>query len=146
MVPYSLQCDPEAFGSPEDWNARVAYATWNRRQAHQFEAGPFPSSSNERLADLYTFLNCRSDSERLSLALRFAPPLEMEPRWFGLPWLPLGRDAVTPTLEAEGWVRAWHGTKLEALYSQILFGRVFSNSSTEWGERFVHKCARSVLA
>ena len=53
---------------------------------------------------------------------------------------------MSTVLEAEGWVRAWQGTKLEALYSQILFGRVLSNSSTEWGERFVHKCAKSVLA
>ena len=55
MVPYSLQFDPEAFGSPEDWNARVAYATWNRRQAQQFEPGPFPFTPCERLADFYTF-------------------------------------------------------------------------------------------
>ena len=51
MVPYSLQFDPEAFGSPEDWNARAAYANWNRRQAQQFELGPFPTTPCERLAD-----------------------------------------------------------------------------------------------
>ena len=39
-------------------------------------------------------------------------------------------------LESEGWVRAWHGTKLEALYSQIYFGRLFSSSSVQQGERF----------
>ena len=133
----SLQTDPDAFGSPEDWNACAAYTTWNRRQAHQFEAGPFPTTPSERLADLYTFLNCRSDSEGLLLALRFAPPLEMEPYWFRLPWLPSGGDAVSAALETEGWVRAWHGTKLEALYSQICFGRLFSNNSAELGERFV---------
>ena len=107
------------FGSPADWNARSACLTWNRRQAHLFEAGPYPATPSERLADFYTFLYGRSDSECLPLALRFAPPLEMEPRWLRLPWLPSGGDAVSTALESEGWVRAWHGTKLEALYSQI---------------------------
>ena len=55
MEPYSLQFDPEAFGSPEDWNARAAYVTWNRRQAQQFVPGPFPITPSERLADFYTF-------------------------------------------------------------------------------------------
>ena len=39
-------------------------------------------------------------------------------------------------LESEGWVRAWHGTKLEALYSQTNFGRLFSSSIVRQGERF----------
>ena len=81
----SLQFDPDAFGSPEDWNARAADITWNRRQAQQFEAGPFHVTSSERLADLYNVLHCRSDSGGRSLALHFAPPLEMEPCWFRLP-------------------------------------------------------------
>ena len=122
MAGPSLQFDPDAFGSPEDWNARAAYITWNRCQANQFEAGPFPTTPNEWLADLYTFLNCRSDSGGRPLSLHFAPPLEKEPCWFRLPWLPSGGDAVSAALETEGWVRAWHGTKLEALYSQIFFG------------------------
>jgi hypothetical protein len=33
-------------------------------------------------------------------------------------------------------VRAWHGTKLEALYSQIYFGRLVSSTSAQLGERF----------
>ena len=111
MEPYSLQFDPEAFGSPEDWNARPAYATWNCRQAHQYVPGPFPNSPTERLADFYTFLDCRRDSEGFPLSRRFAPPVELEPNWFRLPWLPVGSDAVLTALESEGWVRAWHGTK-----------------------------------
>ena len=45
MESYTLQFDPEAFGTPEDWNARSAYATWNRRQAQQYVPGPFSSYS-----------------------------------------------------------------------------------------------------
>ena len=119
MEGLNFQFDPEAFGSPEDWNARAAYTTWSRRQAHLFDAGPFPTTPSERLADFYTFLYCRSDRDGLSLALHFALPLDMEPYWFRLPWLPSGGDAVVTALESEGWVRSWHGTKLEALYSQI---------------------------
>ena len=136
MAGPSLQFNPDAFGSPEDWNARAAYITWNRRHAQQFEAGPFPAAPSERLADYSTFLNCQSDSGGCPLALHFAPPLEMEPCWFRLPWLPSGGDTVSTALEAEGWVRAWHGTKLEAFYSQTYFGSLFSSSSAELGERF----------
>ena len=56
MESYSLQFDPEAFGTPEDWNSRAAYATWNRRQAQHYEPGSFPVSPSERLADFYTLL------------------------------------------------------------------------------------------
>ena len=80
MVGPSLQFDPEAFGSPEDWNARAAYTTWNRRQAQHFEAGPFPATPLERFADFYNFLNCRSDSGGRPLSLHFALPLGMELR------------------------------------------------------------------
>ena len=51
MEGLSLLFDPDEFGSPEDWSARAAYTTWNRRQAHQFEAGPFPTTPSDRLAD-----------------------------------------------------------------------------------------------
>ena len=108
----------------------------DRRQAQHFEAGPFPATPNEQLADFYTFLNCRSDSGGRPLSIHFAPPLEKESGWFRLPWLPSGGDSVSTVLEAEGWVRAWHGTKLEALYSQIFFGRLFYSSNTEARERF----------
>ena len=136
MESYSLQFDPGAFGTPEDWNSRVAYATWNRRQAQHYEPGSFPVSPSERLADFYTLLDCRSDREGLPLSRRFGPALEVESNWFRLPWLSSGGDGVIDALESEGWVRAWHGTKLEALYSQIYFGRLFSSSSVQQGERF----------
>ena len=146
MVALSLQFDPADFGSPGYWNARVAYTTWNRRQAHLFEAGPYPATPSERLEDFHRFLYCRSDSEGFPLALRFAPPLEMEPHWFRFPWLPSGGEAVLTALESEGWVRVWHGAKLEALYSQILCWSLFSSSSAQQGKRFFHRITRGVLA
>ena len=135
MAGSCLQFNPEAFGSPADWNARSAYLTWNRRQAQNFAAMLYPATASERLADFYTFLDCRSDRARRPLSLNCAPPLQKESGWFRLPWLPSGGDAVAAVLEAEGWVRAWHGTKLEALYSHIFFGRLFSSSSSESSER-----------
>ena len=136
MESYNLQFIAEAFGTLEDWNSRSAYAIWNSRQAQQYEPGPFTFSPTERLADFYTFLDCISGSDGLPLSRRFGPALEVEPQWFRLQWLPAGGDAVLNALESEGWVRAWHGTKLEALSSQIYFGRLFSSSSAQQGERF----------
>ena len=102
MVSYSLQLDPQAFGTPEDWNARSAYATRNRRQAQQYEPGPYPASPCERLADVYTLLDCRSDREGFPLSRRFGSELDVEPHWFRLQWLPAGGDAVINALESEG--------------------------------------------
>ena len=136
MEPCILQFDPEAFGTPQDWNASAAYVTWNRRQASQFVPGPFPTTPAVRLADLYMFLDSRSDKAGLPLSCRFAPAQEIEPQWFRLPWLSAGGDAVLAALESEGWVRAWHGTKLEALYSQFFFGRLFSSTNVQHGKRF----------
>ena len=55
MEPYSLQFDPEAFGTPQAWSASEAYVTWNRRQVFKYEPGPFPITPAERLADFYIF-------------------------------------------------------------------------------------------
>ena len=136
MESYNLQFIAEAFGTLEDWNSRSAYAIWNSRQAQHYEPGPFTFSPTERLADFYTFLDCRSDSEGLPVSRCFGPALEVEPHWFRLQWLPAGGDAVINAFQMEGWARAWHGTKLEALCSQIYFGRLFSSSSAQLGERF----------
>ena len=51
MEPYTLQFDPEAFGTPQDWDASAASATWNRRLAFRYVPGPFPITPAARLAD-----------------------------------------------------------------------------------------------
>ena len=81
MVSYNLHFDLQAFGTPEDWNARSSYATWNRRQALQYEPGPVPVTPCESLSDFDTLLDCRSDSEGLPLSRRFGSALEVEPQW-----------------------------------------------------------------
>ena len=55
MEPYILQFDPEAFGTPQDWNASAASVTWNRRLAFHDVPGPFPITPAARLADFYRF-------------------------------------------------------------------------------------------
>ena len=37
----------------------------------------------------------------------------------------------------EGWQRAWHGTKLAALYSIAYFGRLLESKAAIRGERFL---------
>ena len=66
----------------------------------------------------------------------FSAPQQHDLQRFRLQWLPFGADVVATALEEEGWVLAWHGTKLEALYSQIMFGRLFASSAWGAGERF----------
>merc|ERR1719265_1578289 len=57
-------------------------------------------------------------------------------------------------LGAEGWVRAWHGCKVEALYSILHHGRLFESRGEAAGERilqdaagvYVHKDGTSLKA
>ena len=37
----------------------------------------------------------------------------------------------------EDWVKAWHGTKFEALYSIMCFGRLFESKQLDEGRRHV---------
>ena len=54
---------------------------------------------------------------------------------FRAQWLGLcdGEDRL---LQYQGWVRAWHGTKLEALYCTMCEGALRPSSSEDKGERF----------
>ena len=42
--------------------------------------------------------------------------------WLRFEWLPSQTDGSSSLSPAEGWQRAWHGTKLEALFSIMYFG------------------------
>ena len=55
MEPYTLQFDPEAFGTPQDWNASAASATWNRRLALRYVPGHFRLHGQQGLR---TFTGC----------------------------------------------------------------------------------------
>ena len=82
------------------------------------------------------FLRLRIDGNGQTLDNLFdPPPLPQDEGWFRLAWRPMGQEAFT-ALSDSGWVRAWHGTKLEALHCIIHSGHLFESRHTECGERF----------
>ena len=44
---------------------------------------------------------------------------------------------MAAALESKGWVPAWHGTKLEALYAIAYHGILLENADEAQGERFL---------
>ena len=48
-------------------------------------------------------------------------------------------EAAERETEAAGWVRAWHGCKLEALYSILYHGGFVESRDRGQGERLLHR-------
>ena len=46
----------------------------------------------------------------------------------------------------EGWQRAWHGAKVEALYNNAYFGRLLESKSASRGEKVSAGRAQCILA
>ena len=78
---------------------------------------------------------------------RLGKPETKENGWYRLEWLDgeAGENAVAEagegdSVEAGGasrWKRAWHGSKLEGLYSILFHGRLLESRNNDMGQRFL---------
>ena len=57
------------------------------------------------------------------LGISGGPSVPQEEEWHRLSWLPFGGANEERKLEAEGWARAWHGSKMDAVYCIAYHGR-----------------------
>ena len=81
-------------------------------------------------------MRLRADSRGVSLDHLVGIPQPKEDHWFRLHWLALP-FVQEQALEQQGRVRAWHGSKLEALYSIAYHGALFAREAEHRGERFL---------
>lgn len=98
---------------------------------------PVPFHIQDRLLTFFQFLHARRNEAGLPLSMMFGVPQQFPDQWFRLSWLPfLCASDETISLQ-EKWVRAWHGTKLEALYATAYHGCLLESSDENQGERYL---------
>ena len=106
--------DAEASGSSAHWNAAGPLSWGNRTTA----AFPAPPGAKADINTMLAFLRQRHDRDGIPVLERLEEPEEYQEGWWRLP---LKQD---PSLAdpPEDWPRAWHGSKVEALYSTMIHG------------------------
>jgi hypothetical protein len=127
-----------AHGSPADWNNTLTLS-WGKRARPKFPEPP--PASNVSISLMLDFLQKRTTKEGAPVRQLLGPPVPQDEGWYRLEWTQLGSMAEG-SLEAEGWEHAWHGCKLEGLYSILYHGRLAESRSRERGEQHLDGAPR----
>ena len=125
----------EARGTPADWNRNNIL--WCRRNKQQFEQEIESARQDQPVVNIATierFLSKRKDAEGRPVRARLGAPQAQADGWVRLRWIACTDDDILK-LEQNGWGVAWHGSKLEALYSICFHGEVFE--SCKPGDRWL---------
>jgi len=132
--------DERARGTPRDWNDVQPFVRWGNKAYRKFGGKwgvpPVPMTT-PRIEVVEKFLSLRLDAEGEPVRARIGKPEEKNQGWWRFPWL--GADGCGPiradVCAGAGWERAWHGTKLEGLYSTMYHGRLFVSYEDVLGGR-----------
>ncbi len=130
-LPRIPQFSPKAKGTPMNWNQNSC--NWNKNSQKGF------GKVINAIADINVvieFIKARVNAEAQSLLDGLSPPLRQDEDWFSFSVLGLTAEALQ-CLEAEGWKRAWHGSKFEALYSTLVDKRLRASQNKSRGERML---------
>ena len=126
ILPYNQDCH----GVPRDWNRRDAEVYWGARTRARYfrNHGGIHRSAAPDIDIFLEFLHQRNILDK------FYHPDYHEGGWYRLHWK--GMHNMWQ-VKGDGWMRAWHGIKLEALYSIAEHGYLFESSdcNQEAGER-----------
>ena len=134
---------PSAAGDPTVWNLPGSTLYWGKRTAQAFAATP-QLEGLDPLQCLYRFLRARVDFQSKPILRRFGFPIQFKDNWFRLAWLP--RTTKYGDDYPAGWERAWHGSKMESLYSIAVHGILFQVRTLQEEKGFVWQCAGGVSA
>eukprot|EP00927_Polykrikos_kofoidii_P017380 TRINITY_DN17910_c0_g1_i1.p1 TRINITY_DN17910_c0_g1~~TRINITY_DN17910_c0_g1_i1.p1 ORF type:complete len:1126 (+),score=162.57 TRINITY_DN17910_c0_g1_i1:197-3574(+) len=131
-----------AHGTPADWNSmetsvdgedrREVY--WGRRAKPLFRDVP---ESYVDVCVVLDFLEGRLADDGTPVRELLGPPVRQSDGWFSFAWLEHTQECEG-RLRNEGWERAWHGCKLEALYSIMYHGILCESRDEDLGERILH--------
>ena len=133
--------DPAARGVPGDWSDAAGHTLWwgkvaRRHFQHYSSSGAATTPPKVDVGVVLRFLEMRSGPDGLPVSSRLGPPQEREDGWMRLVWHKL-RDQERLRLEENGWERAWHGCKFEALYSILYHGKLVESADKTQGDRFL---------
>merc|ERR1719506_2271552 len=155
----------DARGSPKDWNradtdsnfSNTHVVFWSAKAKELYKdylhVNPEASASVDICRSvcciLRLFFKTRPGQDgKNNLLDRFGPPFKQENGWYSFQWLPSERKLQVDDADLKPkWRRAWHGCKLEALYSIVYHGKLFESRDKAHGERhfdgipgvYVHK-------
>lgn len=151
---------PDCHGVPADWNiadsapksspeSGLFWGKKARKQLWGSETGGAMGAQADINAML-EFLRMRKGPDGRPVLSLLGPPLKQEDGWYSLQWKQFNRTRQKQDGLAK-WVRAWHGCKLEALYSILYHGRLRASCDKSMGDRYfdgapgiyVHKDATS---
>jgi hypothetical protein len=135
--------DPEARGTPHHWNHVIKTRVWGKKTRH---LGTFNESAQVDVGKVIKFLHRRLDSTGKPVTQFLGHFVDMSrgraPGWYRGEWLggvpSSGTLLLSGGLDAEepDWQKAWHGCRLEALYSIMCHGGLMASKSRARGERF----------
>lgn len=137
-----------AKGLPSAWHAHHNNQVWNRRLALAAKKSHDAAEQRPDISDFISFLGRRKDKCGNPIQALFDKPqlvTMLEGDWYRFPWIAFS-DAELPTTSQGGlayeldgkasWVTAWHGIRMEALYSICFHGFVKASCSDgDRGER-----------
>ena len=120
-------------------------STWNKYTMKTYFPKEDEEGSAAPLVEIRGFLcfldNKRPGPDGLPISRKLGQPEPQANGWWRLPWISFD-EAALPTeplgewdTEAT-WNRAWHGTKIEALYSIMYHGKLAASHDAELGHRF----------
>lgn len=131
--------DPNARGTPRDWNEKVQPLFWGRRAQRLF---PSLEGACVDIEKVLNFFALRPGPDGRPVSVLLGEPVTKEGGWFQFPWLAFREDILPTSTQGdwgEGkaeWQRAWHGCKMEALYSIMYHGQLAASCDAERGDRF----------
>ena len=142
--PTSLAFDPAvASRHPAVANCTNTY-TWNKWTKKKYLKPEEGSAAP--LVEIRGFLcfldNKRPGPDGLPISSKLGQPEPQANGWWRLPWISFDEAALPPEPLGDWetkaiWTRAWHGTKLRALYSTMYHGKLAASHDAELGHRFL---------
>ena len=137
--------DAKAWNRPdnEPEGSEQAALFWGKRTRTLLDSLPMQGARADAASMLRGFLETRPGPDGQSLLERLGPPIRQEGGWFSFAWKPFSYEC----LPAGKWERAWHGCKLEALYSILYHEKLLESRDRNRGHRlfeglpgvYVHK-------
>ena len=127
----------EARGTPADWNAKNRNILFCRNTTWMFQEEIERARQHQPVVNVATierFLAKRKDAEGRPVRARLGAPQAQADGWARLRWIACTDNDIL-MLERHGLDKAWHGCKLEALYSILYHGRL--RESRKLGDRWL---------
>jgi len=113
------------------WNAADQEAYWRKTSGGKLQPRWQAGAGADKVLQ---FLHVRTDAKGQSVLRKLGRPIEQGDNWYRLQWLELKQETAAQ-LREDGWEKAWHGSKLEGLYSIVCCGRLAESRSEANGER-----------